>query len=244
MPRLAVALASALVAHQRQSPARIVSTSPSITETLFALGLGDRVVGVSTYCRYPTGVATLPKVGTFLKPDVEIDRADSSRIWCSCTPGRTRPRRSCGAWHPHRSRRSRFAAERLLDDPADRRRRGRRRTGASAWSRTSRAARSRQGVGRRPAAAKHPDHRRPSHRDAHRHHRRRPGFLPARHRRACRRHERAGVGAAGVSADLDGDGHQPGPGRDRRRRRDGRVAGGFRRGAARSTEALWRARRW
>jgi iron complex transport system substrate-binding protein len=52
-------------------PARIVSTSPSITETLFALGLGDRVVGVSTYCRYPPAVAALPKVGTFLKPDAE-----------------------------------------------------------------------------------------------------------------------------------------------------------------------------
>ncbi len=52
-------------------PARIVSTSPSITETLFALGLGDRVVGVSLYCRYPAAVAALPKVGTFLKPDAE-----------------------------------------------------------------------------------------------------------------------------------------------------------------------------
>ena len=53
------------------SPMRIVSTSPSITETLFALGLGNRVVGVSTYCRYPAAVAALPKVGTFLKPDAE-----------------------------------------------------------------------------------------------------------------------------------------------------------------------------
>ena len=52
-------------------PPRIVSTSPSITETLFALGLGDRVVGVSVYCRYPAAVAALPKVGTFLKPDAE-----------------------------------------------------------------------------------------------------------------------------------------------------------------------------
>jgi ABC-type hemin transport system substrate-binding protein len=34
-------------------PARIVSTSPSITESLFALGVGARVVGTSTYCRYP-----------------------------------------------------------------------------------------------------------------------------------------------------------------------------------------------
>ena len=54
------------------TPPRIVSTSPSITETLFALGLGDRVVGVSTYCRYPEIVKTLPKVGTFLRPDTEV----------------------------------------------------------------------------------------------------------------------------------------------------------------------------
>ncbi len=53
-------------------PARIVSTSPSITETLFALGLGDRVVGVSTFCRFPPEVAKLPKVGTFLKPEAEL----------------------------------------------------------------------------------------------------------------------------------------------------------------------------
>lgn len=55
-----------------QVPARIVSTSPSITETLFALGLGDRVVAVSQYCRYPAEAAALPKVGTFLRPDVEL----------------------------------------------------------------------------------------------------------------------------------------------------------------------------
>ena len=69
---LLVLLASATGRSQPQAiPARIVSTSPSITETLFALGLGDRVVGVSTYCRYPAAVAALPKVGTFLKPDAE-----------------------------------------------------------------------------------------------------------------------------------------------------------------------------
>jgi iron complex transport system substrate-binding protein len=53
-------------------PTRIVSTSPSITETLFALGLGDRVVGVSTYCRFPPEAAKLPKVGSFLEPDPEL----------------------------------------------------------------------------------------------------------------------------------------------------------------------------
>lgn len=52
-------------------PKRIVSTFPSATETLFALGVGDRVVGVSTYCRYPPAVLSLPKVGTYTKPDPE-----------------------------------------------------------------------------------------------------------------------------------------------------------------------------
>ncbi len=35
------------------APLRIVSTSPSITEMLYALGVGDRVVGVTTYCHFP-----------------------------------------------------------------------------------------------------------------------------------------------------------------------------------------------
>jgi iron complex transport system substrate-binding protein len=52
-------------------PARIVSTFPSVTETLFALGAGDRVVGVSNYCRYPPVALSLPKVGTYAKPDTE-----------------------------------------------------------------------------------------------------------------------------------------------------------------------------
>lgn len=52
-------------------PRRIVSTAPSVTETLFALGLGDRVVGVSTYCHYPTQVSKLPRVGTYITPNIE-----------------------------------------------------------------------------------------------------------------------------------------------------------------------------
>jgi iron complex transport system substrate-binding protein len=52
-------------------PARVVSTSPSITEILFALGAGPQVVGVSTYCRYPAEVAQLPKIGSYSKPNAE-----------------------------------------------------------------------------------------------------------------------------------------------------------------------------
>ncbi len=50
---------------------RIVSTSPAITETLFALGLGPRVVGVSTYCHFPPEATKLPKIGTYLQPSIE-----------------------------------------------------------------------------------------------------------------------------------------------------------------------------
>lgn len=50
---------------------RIVSLAPAITETLFALGAGADVAGVSQYCDYPPEVVRLPKVGTFLTPNIE-----------------------------------------------------------------------------------------------------------------------------------------------------------------------------
>ena len=51
---------------------RIVSLAPSVTETLFALGAGADVVGVSSYCDYPPEAAGIDKVGTFLTPNVEV----------------------------------------------------------------------------------------------------------------------------------------------------------------------------
>jgi len=51
---------------------RIVSLAPSVTETLFALDRGDRLVGISTFCDYPKEkVATLPRAGSYLTPNVE-----------------------------------------------------------------------------------------------------------------------------------------------------------------------------
>jgi iron complex transport system substrate-binding protein len=52
-------------------PRRIVSTAPSLTETLFALGLGSSVAGVSQHCHYPPEAASRPKVGTYVNPNVE-----------------------------------------------------------------------------------------------------------------------------------------------------------------------------
>jgi len=53
------------------APMRIVSLAPSVTETLFALGAGPDVVGVSQYCDYPPQVRDLPRVGSFLTPNLE-----------------------------------------------------------------------------------------------------------------------------------------------------------------------------
>ncbi|BDC49144.1 ABC transporter substrate-binding protein [Bryobacterales bacterium F-183] len=60
-------LVPALLAGQQ----RIVSTAPSFTETLFALGGGKRVVAVSTYCHFPPEADKLPRIGTYLTPNVE-----------------------------------------------------------------------------------------------------------------------------------------------------------------------------
>ncbi len=50
---------------------RIVSLSPSATELLYALGVGDRVVGRTTWCDYPPQVLAVPSVGDGLNPNVE-----------------------------------------------------------------------------------------------------------------------------------------------------------------------------
>lgn len=54
------------------SPERIVSLVPSLTESLFALNLGNRVIGVTKYCVHPaTHVATLTRIGGTKNPDVQ-----------------------------------------------------------------------------------------------------------------------------------------------------------------------------
>src|SRR3989454_6639666 len=64
-----------------KGPRRIVSLAPSVTETLFAVGLDAEVVGVTTFCDYPVKAKTKPKVGAAipnleailgLKPDLVV----------------------------------------------------------------------------------------------------------------------------------------------------------------------------
>ncbi len=55
----------------RPAAMRIVSLAPSITEILFALGLGDSVVGATEYCTYPPEAQKIPRVGGFTTPNIE-----------------------------------------------------------------------------------------------------------------------------------------------------------------------------
>ena len=69
---IAVAVTASLAARSQPSaPQRIVSIVPSITEMLFAMGAGPRVVGVSSFDHFPPAVEQLPRVGALIDPDVE-----------------------------------------------------------------------------------------------------------------------------------------------------------------------------
>lgn len=52
-------------------PSRIISLAPSITEILYALGLGRRVVGVTSFSSYPPEAAQKPRVGSYIDLNVE-----------------------------------------------------------------------------------------------------------------------------------------------------------------------------
>jgi iron complex transport system substrate-binding protein len=76
---LFAAAVAAVVAWPRSKPAppapadarRIVSLVPSATDILFDIGAGDRVVGVTTFCRWPPEASSREKVGNFAEPNVE-----------------------------------------------------------------------------------------------------------------------------------------------------------------------------
>ena len=55
----------------KPNPQRIVSLAPSVTETLFALGLDSRIVGVTSFCDYPPEAKTKESVGDTQKPSLE-----------------------------------------------------------------------------------------------------------------------------------------------------------------------------
>jgi iron complex transport system substrate-binding protein len=54
-----------------EAPGRIVPLAPSLTEIIYYLGLGDRVVGVTNHCNYPPEAALKPRVGSYVNLNVE-----------------------------------------------------------------------------------------------------------------------------------------------------------------------------
>jgi iron complex transport system substrate-binding protein len=69
--RTLVDFAGRTVRLQTQQPNRIVSLSPSNTEILYALELGDKLMAVSEYSDYPPEAKQKPRIGGFQSPDVE-----------------------------------------------------------------------------------------------------------------------------------------------------------------------------
>ncbi|MGI1691727.1 ABC transporter substrate-binding protein, partial [Thermoanaerobacter uzonensis] len=63
-----------------KKPQRIVSLAPSTTELIYALGAGNKVVGVTDFDNYPPEVKDVPKVGGFKGPNVEAITAQKPDI--------------------------------------------------------------------------------------------------------------------------------------------------------------------
>ncbi|MGH7322953.1 MAG: helical backbone metal receptor, partial [Candidatus Rokuibacteriota bacterium] len=52
-------------------PTRVVSLAPSLTEIVYALGAGDRLVGVTQHCDFPSEASKKPKIGGIYTPNFE-----------------------------------------------------------------------------------------------------------------------------------------------------------------------------
>jgi iron complex transport system substrate-binding protein len=59
---------------------RVVSLAPNLTENVFAIGAGEKLVGVTTYCNYPTEAAKIAKIGDTLKPNLEAIVAQKPQL--------------------------------------------------------------------------------------------------------------------------------------------------------------------
>jgi cobalamin transport system substrate-binding protein len=68
-------------------PRRVVSLAPSVTETLLALDVGDRLVGVSDHCVLPDAMTAPRRVGGLVNPDLETIRALRPDLLIGTTSG-------------------------------------------------------------------------------------------------------------------------------------------------------------
>jgi iron complex transport system substrate-binding protein len=82
--------ASTIEADSAASPKRIVSLAPSMTEIMFALGLGEKIVGVTTFCDYPEEAKKKPKIGGMSNPSLEAVLSLKPDIVIMTTDGNTK----------------------------------------------------------------------------------------------------------------------------------------------------------
>ncbi len=68
---MSVAFAFTVGSEGISAPQRIISTAPSITEMIYALGQQDRLVGVTSYCDYPPQAQQKTIIGDFASPNLE-----------------------------------------------------------------------------------------------------------------------------------------------------------------------------
>jgi iron complex transport system substrate-binding protein len=81
---------SAFAAEPASPPQRIISLAPSTTEILYALGLGDRIVGVTTFCDYPEAAKAKAKIGGMSNPSLEAIVALNPDLVVMTTDGNPR----------------------------------------------------------------------------------------------------------------------------------------------------------
>ena len=54
-----------------QKVERAISLAPNLTENIFAIGAGNKLIGVTTYCNYPAETSKIQKIGDTLNPNIE-----------------------------------------------------------------------------------------------------------------------------------------------------------------------------
>ncbi|MGV8145547.1 MAG: helical backbone metal receptor [Alkaliphilus sp.] len=59
------------IVNQSDEPSTVISMAPSVTEIIFALGAGEKLVGRTQFCDYPSDVAGIQNIGSMFTPDIE-----------------------------------------------------------------------------------------------------------------------------------------------------------------------------
>jgi iron complex transport system substrate-binding protein len=96
-------------------PKRIITLAPSVTEIVYALGLGENIVAVTTYCDYPEEAKKKPKIGGMSNPSLEAVVALKPDVVVMTTDGN--PKEFQERLHSFRIRTYVFKARRLKELP-------------------------------------------------------------------------------------------------------------------------------